>query len=217
MNLKECIVVVIGIIAIAAIAIFGASKARGDDSPYEIKAKAAIAMQIAIHKAKTLPPKDVKPMPAPIPGEEPADKPLTLAEAKELTRKSHCIVVVSVNIDCKTLCAKIRPDMAVCHTDELWSDKTPRVTIILADGKGAIWQLGKAWSALPTEEQIRREAANLPTQVKEISGCSCVNCPGADCQCGCQARRVLPAQLIPQRTPGFSNFCPTCPNGRCGR
>ena len=51
---------------------------------------------------------------------------LTLAEAKEFARSRRAPVLVRVGgLDCAALCAKLRPDFASCHADELAGERSP--------------------------------------------------------------------------------------------
>lgn len=112
-------------------------------------------------------------------------RPLTLDEAKAVTRERHVPVLVRVGaIDCSKLCERLRPELPTCHTDELGGDRTPRLQIIMADRNGEIWWSQERWTWIPTESDVRTIAAKVKAYVEQPAPVYAVpadSCPTGNC------------------------------------
>ena len=107
---------------------------------------------------------------------------LTLAEAKEFARSRRAPVLVRVGgLDCAALCAKLRPDFASCHADELAGERSPHLRLLLADAEGTLWLSGERWASIPHEAEVRQAAAEMKRQIdappQRAPACPRGNCP----------------------------------------
>lgn len=114
-------------------------------------------------------------------------KPLTSMEAAiEVAKTNKCVVMLSIGLDCTSLCAQLRPELPTAHVSDVWGSKEPQIVLIYADRNNEIWRSGTRWTAVPTEMTIRQAAEDLKAAVDR-----------------------------PRQSPVYKILEDNCPNGNC--
>lgn len=92
-------------------------------------------------------------------------EPVSLIEAVAATKSRRVPVLVSVGVDCRSLCSTLRPAIVTTHAEALCGDRSPHMRLLIADRAGDLWQSAERWVALPTEAEVRAAAHRLDKAV----------------------------------------------------
>ena len=95
----------------------------------------------------------------------PQPRGLSYADAVAYTHLTHRPVMVSVSMDCSSLCSKLAGAIPATHVKDLAGDTSPHLRLIVADAAGRLWGSGERWTTLPTEGEVKTAAAKLARHV----------------------------------------------------
>lgn len=165
---------------------------------------------------------------------------LSYLDAVAWTHLTHRPVIVSVRMDCKSLCSKVRGEIPATHVQTLVGDPTPRLCLVCADAGGQLWKSGQCWDHVPSEAAVKAAAADLVAKINpaakppnrdtraQPAGCICgdgqCKCEDGNCPGGCPTQPGYTIQSSnytksgASYTPLQTNYSATlnsCPNGNC--
>lgn len=86
-------------------------------------------------------------------------KPIPFSEAVKIAKREGKPVFVTVCLDCKAVCAKLRPDIITSHETTLEGSSAPRAILMIPSKTSESGWIKLRWDRLPTDAEVKAEVA----------------------------------------------------------
>lgn len=86
-------------------------------------------------------------------------KPIPFSEAVKIAKREGKPLFVTVCLDCKAVCAKLRPDIITSHETTLEGSSAPRAILMIPSKTSESGWIKLRWDRLPTDTEVKAEVA----------------------------------------------------------